>query len=175
MTLAYSINLKRRAVVDVCVLAGLYTMRIIAGGVATGLELSVWLLAFSIFFFFSMAAIKRQAELVDLAERGKLEVSGRGYSVKDLDIISMMSIGSGYMSILVMALYVNSPQVVELYATPAALWGICFILLYWISRMAIITHRGHMDDDPVLFAAKDRNSRICAIVIFVLALGGAVL
>lgn len=174
-TLAYSINLKRRAVVDICVLAGLYTMRIIAGGVATGLELSVWLLAFSIFFFFSMASVKRQAELVDMAKRGKLDAGGRGYTVKDLDIISMMSIGAGYMSILVMALYVNSPAVVELYSTPAALWGVCFILLYWISRIAIITHRGHMDDDPVLFAAKDRNSRVCAVVIFALALGGAVL
>jgi 4-hydroxybenzoate polyprenyltransferase/phosphoserine phosphatase len=174
-TLAYSINLKRRAVVDICVLAGLYTMRIIAGGAATGLELSVWLLAFSIFFFFSMASVKRQAELVDMARRGKLDASGRGYTVEDLDIISMMAVGAGYMSILVMALYVNSPAVVELYSLPAALWGICFILLYWISRVVIITHRGHMDDDPVLFAAKDRNSRICAVVIFALALGGSLL
>ena len=172
-TLAYSLHLKRRAVVDICVLAGLYTMRIIAGGVATGLELSVWLLAFSIFFFFSMAAVKRQAELVDMAERGTLDASGRGYTVKDLDIISMMALASGYVSILVMALYVNSPAVVALYSTPAALWGICFILLYWISRVAMLTHRGHMNDDPVLFAVKDRNSILCAIVIFVLAVIGA--
>lgn len=174
-TLAYSLNLKRRAVVDICVLAGLYTMRIVAGGAATGIELSVWLLAFSIFFFFSMAAVKRQAELVDMAERGKLSASGRGYSVKDVEIISMMALAAGYVSVLVMALYVNSPAVVELYSTPATLWGICFILLYWISRVAIITHRGHMNDDPVLFAAKDRNSRICAVMIFVLAVAGAVM
>jgi len=174
VTLAYSVNLKRRAVVDICVLAGLYTMRIIAGGVATGIELSVWLLAFSIFFFFSMAAIKRQAELVDMAERGQLDASGRGYTVKDLEIVAMMSLGAGYVSVLVMALYVNSPVVMELYSTPAALWGICFVLLYWISRIVMITHRGHMDDDPVLFAAKDRNSRICAVAIFALALIGAV-
>ena len=173
-TLAYSLNLKRRAVVDICVLAGLYTMRIIAGGVATGLELSVWLLAFSIFFFFSMAAIKRQAELVDMAARGKLEASGRGYSVKDLEIISMMALAAGYVSVLVMALYVNSPIVVELYASPPMLWGICFVLLYWISRVAIITNRGHMNDDPVLFAVKDRNSQICAAVIFALAVIGTV-
>ncbi len=175
ITLAYSLNLKRRAVVDICVLAGLYTMRIVAGGVATGIDLSVWLLAFSIFFFFSMAAVKRQAELVDMAERGKLSASGRGYTVKDVEIISMMALAAGYVSVLVMALYVNSPAVVELYSTPATLWGICFILLYWISRVAIITHRGHMNDDPVLFAAKDRNSRICAVMIFVLAVAGAVM
>lgn len=174
-TLAYSINLKRRAVVDICVLAGLYTMRIIAGGVATDIPLSVWLLAFSIFFFFSMAAVKRQAELVDMAERGKLDVSGRGYTVKDLEIISMMALAAGYVSVMVMALYVNSPAIVELYTTPAALWGICFILLYWISRVVMITHRGHMNDDPVLFAARDRNSRICAALIFAMALGGTLL
>jgi 4-hydroxybenzoate polyprenyltransferase/phosphoserine phosphatase len=174
-TLAYSLNLKRRAVVDICVLAGLYTMRIIAGGMATGIELSVWLLAFSIFFFFSMAAIKRQAELVDMADRGKLEASGRGYTVEDLEIISTMALASGYVSILVMALYVNSPVVVELYSTPATLWGICFILLYWISRVAIITNRGHMNDDPVLFAVRDGNSQICAAAIFALAVVGAVM
>jgi hypothetical protein len=78
-------------------------------------------------------------------------------------------------SILVMALYVNSPAVVELYSTPAALWGICFILLYWISRVAILTNRGHMNDDPVLFAVKDRNSQICAAAIFALAVVGAVI
>lgn len=174
-TLAYSLNLKRRAVVDICVLAGLYTMRIIAGGVATGIELSVWLLAFSIFFFFSMAAIKRQAELVDMAERDQLEASGRGYTVKDLEIISMMALASGYVSVLVMTLYVNSPAVVELYSTPATLWGICFILLYWISRVAILTNRGHMNDDPVLFAVRDRNSQICAAAIFAVAVVGAVI
>lgn len=174
-TLAYSITLKRRAIVDICVLAGLYTMRIIAGGMATGIQLSVWLLAFSIFFFFSMAAIKRQAELVDMAERGKLDVSGRGYTVKDLEVVSMMALGAGYVSILVMALYVNSPVVVELYSTPALLWGICFILLYWISRIVMITHRGHMHDDPVLFAAKDRNSQICALMIFACAVTGAII
>lgn len=174
-TLAYSVNLKRRAVVDICVLAGLYTMRIIAGGVATGIELSVWLLAFSIFFFFSMAAIKRQAELVDMAERGKLEASGRGYTVKDLEMMSVMALASGYVSVLVMALYVNSPMVVELYSTPAVLWGICVVLLYWISRMAIVTNRGHMNDDPVLFATRDRNSQICAATIFALAVIGTVL
>lgn len=172
-TLAYSFNLKRRAVVDICVLAGLYTLRIAAGSMATGISLSVWLLAFSIFFFFSMAAIKRQAELVDMSERGKLDVSGRGYTVKDLEIISMMAICAGYVSILVMALYVNSPAVVDLYSAPAALWGICAVLLYWISRIVMVTHRGHMHDDPVIFAAKDRISQICALIMFGFAVVGA--
>ncbi len=172
-TLAYSVNLKRRAILDICVLAGLYTLRIVAGGTATGISLSVWLLAFSIFFFFALAAIKRQAELVDMASRGQLDASGRGYSVGDLQIISMMAIGAGYVSILIMSLYVNSPNVVALYSTPTMLWGISCVLLYWISRLVLVTHRGHMHDDPVIYAAKDRMSQICAVVIFAFALLGA--
>ncbi len=95
LTTAYSMDIKRRVVVDICLLAGLYTMRIIAGGAATNIPLSVWLLAFSIFFFFSLAAVKRQAELVDAADRGELSASGRGYRVGDLPIISMMALAAG--------------------------------------------------------------------------------
>lgn len=175
LTTAYSVNIKRRVVVDICLLAGLYTMRIIAGGAATSVPLSVWLLAFSIFFFFSLAAVKRQAELVDAADRGELSASGRGYRVGDLPIISMMALASGYVSILVMALYVNSPQVLELYAQPAALWGVCCILLYWITRMVMVTHRGDMHDDPIVFAVKDRNSQICLVIILMCGIGGAFL
>ncbi|MEM9580363.1 MAG: prenyltransferase, partial [Pseudomonadota bacterium] len=89
-------------------------------------------------------------------------------------IISMMAIGAGYVSILIMALYVNSPNVVSLYSTPAMLWGISCVLLYWISRLVLVTHRGHMHDDPVIYAAKDRMSQVCAVVIFAFALLGAI-
>ena len=156
-------------------LAGLYTMRILAGGVATGIELSVWLFAFSIFFFFSLAAVKRQAELVDMAERGTLTAKGRGYHVEDMPIISMVGLAAGYISVLVMALYVNSPAVRELYALPDALWGICCVLLYWLTRMALLTHRGSMHDDPVVFAAKDRVSQLCFVVMLGFGVTGALL
>ncbi|TCM78977.1 UbiA family prenyltransferase [Rhodovulum steppense] len=165
LTTAYSLALKRRVVIDICVLAGLYTLRIIAGGVATGLTLSVWILAFSIFFFFALAAVKRQAELVDSGRRGKLAASGRGYAVEDLPVISMMAIGAGYVSVLVMALYVNAPSTQELYTRPEALWGICCVLLYWISRTVLLAHRGQMHDDPVVYAAKDRISLLCFLLI----------
>ena len=175
LTTAYSLTLKRKIVLDICVLAGLYTMRIIAGGVATGIELSVWLLAFSIFFFLSLAAVKRQAELVDMAERGTLTAKGRGYHVADLPIISMVGLAAGYIAVLVMALYVNSPTVQELYAFPYALWGICCVLLYWLTRMVLITHRGAMHDDPVVFAAKDRVSQLCFVVMLGFGVTGALL
>lgn len=171
LTTAYSIYLKRVVVIDICVLAGLYTARIIAGGLATEIQLSMWLLGFSTFFFFSLAAVKRQAELVDSIERGKLNPAGRGYQVADVPIVSMIALGSGYVSVLVLALYVNSPSVRELYLQPRALAGICGVLLYWVTYMVMVTHRGAMHDDPLVFAAKDRNSQICFL--FVLAFGAA--
>ena len=95
--------------------------------------------------------------------------------MEDLAILSMMAIASGYVSVLVMALYISSPAVLELYPFPAALWGICCILLYWVSRMVLVTHRGHMHDDPIVYAARDRVSRACFLLILVFVLGGAAL
>ncbi|MQB13464.1 UbiA family prenyltransferase [Agrobacterium sp. ICMP 6402] len=175
LTTAYSLYLKRLIVVDICMLAALYTIRIFAGSVATSIGISIWLLAFSVFFFLSLAAIKRQAELIDSAERGNLKPSGRGYHVDDLPIISMIAIAAGYVSVLVMTLYVNSPAVMELYARPEALWGVCAILLYWITRAVMIAHRGLMHDDPVVYAAKDGTSQICALIILAFTLGSALL
>lgn len=172
-TLAYSFALKRRLVIDICVLAVLYTFRIIAGGAATGIPLSVWLLAFSVFFFLSLAAVKRQAELVDGISRGNVKAIGRGYTTDDLPIVSMMSISAAYVSVLVMALYLNSPAVSQLYATPPLLWGICLVLLYWLSRMVMVTHRGQMHDDPIVYAVKDKVSLLCFAIILVIAAAGA--
>jgi len=175
LTSIYSLLLKRKIVVDICTLAGLYTIRIVAGGGASGIELSVWLCAFSIFFFLSLAAIKRQAELIDLEKRGVLTAKGRGYEVEDLPIISTISLVAGYISVLILALYVNSANVQELYAFPYALWGICCVLLYWLTRMVLITHRGYMHDDPVFFILKDKLSKICFVVMFGFVMAGALL
>lgn len=175
ISLAYSLVLKRKVVIDICILAGLYTMRILAGGFATGIELSIWLLAFSVFFFLSLAAVKRQAELVDLAEGDKMLVTGRGYKVQDLPIITIISMTSGYISVFVLMLYINSPNVINLYQTPEILLGICCILLYWLTRTVLVTQRGSMHDDPVVFAAKDRISQICFIIILGLVISGALL
>lgn len=175
LSTAYSLSLKRRAILDICVLAGLYTLRIVAGAIASEIMLSVWLLAFAIFFFFSLAALKRQAELVDMARRKVLTNMGRGYHLNDLPIISAVALASGYMSVLVMALYVNSPSVVELYNYPPALWGICAVLLYWLTRMVLVTHRGEMHDDPVLFAVHDRVSQGALVAVLGFAVLGAVL
>lgn len=175
LTVAYSLVFKRRLIIDICVLAGLYTLRIIAGAAATGIHLTVWLLAFSLFLFLSLAAVKRQAELVDMSRRGLLTTMGRGYHINDLPIISTIAIAAGFLSVLVLALYINSPGVVELYAQPSLFWGVCCILLYWVSRMVMTAHRGCMHDDPIIFALKDRVSRISILLCAVLAAAAALL
>ena len=175
LTTAYSLHIKRQPILDICTLALLYTLRIVAGGAATGIPLSVWLLAFSIFFFFALAAVKRQAELSDNLERGTLSAPGRGYHVNDLPLLSQIGISSGYVAVMVMALYLNSPNVTEIYSRPAALWGICLVLLYWITRIVMVTHRGEMHDDPVVYAARDRVSLLCGALIFGFGIAGAIL
>jgi 4-hydroxybenzoate polyprenyltransferase len=174
ITTAYSFDLKRRIVVDICTLAGLYTLRIVAGGASTDTPLSVWILAFSIFFFFSLAAVKRQAELVGMDEDAEGTAHGRSYVRSDLPLVTQMSIASGYLSVLVIALYFNSDAVRELYDRTQFLWGIPLILLYWISRMVMMTHRGWMHDDPIVYAVRDRMSQICVGLILLLAVFGSI-
>ena len=168
-TTAYSLSLKRYTIIDICVLAGLYTIRVLAGGVATGLPISVWLLAFSLFIFFSLAAVKRQAELVDAVRAGKLKIAGRGYHPEDLELVSQMATASGLVSVLVMTLYLSSDAVTRIYHRPEALWGVTPVLLFWISRVVFKAHRGEMHDDPIVFAAKDRVSMICGALVLIFA------
>lgn len=175
LTTAYSLALKRRLVIDICTLAGLYTIRIVAGAAATGIPLSEWLLGFSVFFFMSLAAVKRQAELVDTVASGRESAAGRAYHGDDLPIVSTMAIAAGYGSVLLLALYLNSPAVKTLYAQPLLLWGVLPVLLYWVSRMVMRAHRGQMDDDPIVFAVRDRVSQFCGVAVAVLALAGSLL
>jgi 4-hydroxybenzoate polyprenyltransferase len=153
-TLAYSLRLKRMPVLDVLVLAGLYTARIYAGAFAGGVPVSEWLASFSLFFFLSLAMLKRASELAGAAEA----VPGRGYAAGDRIPIAAMGIASGYVSVLVLALYVTSQDVRRLYSHPAWLWMLCVLVLYWISRMWLLAWRGEVDDDPVVFAIRDGTS-----------------
>lgn len=153
-TFAYSLWLKRKLIVDVLMLAGLYTVRIVAGGAATGIVLSPWLLAFSMFIFLALAAVKRQAELTDQQITGRAS-SGRAYMVEDLPILRGMALSASNAAILVLALYISSDAVQRLYARPEWLWLVCPLLLYWLLRMVMTTHRGRMTDDPIVFAARD--------------------
>lgn len=165
MTIAYSFKLKRVVMVDVITLAALYTVRIVAGAAAVGVALSFWLLSFSVFVFLSLAIVKRYTELMKLREKSVKKTLGRGYQVEDLELLSSLGGSSGYLSVLVLALYINSGDVNGLYAQPQLMWPVCLVMLYWISRIWIIAHRGNMDDDPIVFALKDRVSLVCGALI----------
>ncbi|MHB8321194.1 MAG: UbiA family prenyltransferase [Acidithiobacillus sp.] len=165
LTLSYSFWLKAIVLLDALLLAGLYTVRIIGGMAATQIGPSFWLLTFSIFLFFSLALIKRYSELLALKQRGQLTTHGRGYHVEDLVMLMGFGVACGFMAVLVSALYINSDKVKVLYHHPAFLWLVSPILLYWISRIWLIAHRGGMHDDPVVFAAKDKGSWAVAAVI----------
>ena len=157
LTTAYSFSLKRKPMVDVICLATLYSLRIFAGGAAVSVTISPWLLAFSMFFFLSLAFAKRYTEL-ELAQEADGNLANRGYLAPDLDLIRTMGPASGLLSVLVFCLYINSPDVRALYHRPELLWLACPFLLYWISRLWLFACRGFLEDDPVLFALRDRNS-----------------
>ena len=158
LSAAYSFKLKRVVLLDVSILAVLYTLRIIAGTFAVSLDLSYWLIIFSIFMFTSLAMVKRVSELYNLMLQDKEKVEGRGYVVKDREIILALGSASGFVSILVFALYIHDPFIVQRYTQPEWLWLIVPALLYWIGRVWIIAHRGKMDEDPIVFALHDKLS-----------------
>lgn len=149
--LAYSFFLKRRVVADVVLLAGLYTARIFAGGFATGIEVSEWLASFSMFLFLSLALVKRASELV----QADGDLPGRDYRLVDREAVLSMGTAAGYLSVLVLALYVTHADVRRFYSHPAWLWALCPLVLYWISRLWVRARRGEVDGDPVVFALGD--------------------
>lgn len=165
LTMAYSFLLKRRVMLDVVVLAMLYTARIIAGTAAFGMPLTFWLLAFSMFLFLSLALVKRYAELHATRAAGGAKARGRGYVADDLSMIAPLGAASGYLSVLVLAMYIQDGNTMHLYRYPQVIWLACPLLLYWISRTWLITHRGLMHDDPVVFAAKDRVSLVTVALV----------
>ncbi|MBK6981618.1 MAG: UbiA family prenyltransferase [Betaproteobacteria bacterium] len=160
MTILYSVWLKREAVLDVLTLTLLYTLRVFAGAAAIGVTLSPWLLGFSVFMFLSLALIKRHRELADLAVLGTGEsvVAGRGYRAGDLLPVGMLGIASGYLSVLVFALFITGLDTLSQYRLPEVLWAAPFVLLYWISRAWLLAYRGDIGADPIDFAMRDPPS-----------------
>ena len=162
-TLTYSLYFKRWLLIDVLMLAGLYTHRILAGGIATEIPISAWLLAFSMFLFLSLAFAKRYVELAVLEADGKIK--NRNYYKADLQIVGSLGTASGLLAAMVFSLYVENGAHQGTYREPVLLWLAVPVLLYWVSRIWIITGRGLMQDDPVKFALKDKISLMCALLI----------
>ena len=174
LTCAYSWVLKRLVLVDCLTLAVLYTLRIVAGAAAAGHNLSFWLLAFSVFLFLSLAFVKRYAELEVQMLNGKGGAHGRGYRTADAPLIQTMGIVSGYAAVLVLALYLNSDAVIQLYTRPEMVWGAVPIMLFWVSWIWMQAHRGKMHDDPLVFAIKDRASLVCGALFAAVLYAGSV-
>jgi 4-hydroxybenzoate polyprenyltransferase/phosphoserine phosphatase len=169
-TLAYSLRLKRSVLVDVIVLSGLYTIRIIAGSAASGIAVSTWLGSFSIFFFLSLAFVKRFAELESLRERGGVSAGGRGYHVADIEQLRSFGSASGYASVVVLTLYISTLDAAHLYQHTRRLWLLVPVLLLWISRLWLMASRGHLNEDPVVYAITDRRSLLLGLVVVAIVL-----
>jgi 4-hydroxybenzoate polyprenyltransferase/phosphoserine phosphatase len=169
-TLAYSLRLKRAVLVDVIVLSGLYTIRIVAGSAATGIAVSTWLASFSIFFFLSLAFVKRFAELENLRERGGVSIGGRGYHIADIEQLRSFGSASGYASVVVLTLYISNLDAAQLYRHTNRLWLMVPVLLLWISRLWLLASRGELDEDPVVYAITDRRSLLLGVIVVLIVL-----
>ena len=163
LTTAYSWVLKKYVVIDVLILSLLYTLRILAGAVAIGVTTSSWLLAFSVFMFLSLALVKRCAELVFLGQTGAQATPGRDYRVTDLAVLWPLGVGAALCAVVVFGLFINASETQTRYGTPQLLWLVALGLIYWLARLWIKTSRGEMHDDPMVYAIKDRGSRITVI------------
>lgn len=159
-TIAYSLVLKRLLMVDIVTLAILYSMRILGGGASTHITPSFWLLAFSFFIFLSLALLKRHSELLNLHHSGKHSTHGRGYTTADRAVIAMMGVNSAFLSVLIFMLYFNSEAVLDLYRRPAFLLGIVPLLVFWLGRLWVLSSRGEVNEDPVLYVSKDPTSLV---------------
>jgi 4-hydroxybenzoate polyprenyltransferase len=175
LAIFYSWLFKHRLLVDVFLLVGLYTLRVLAGGAAARVPVTAWLLAFCMFLFLSLAFLKRYAELMRLERESATAARGRAYRVEDLGIIESVGPASGYLAVLVLALYINqSQQALQLYRSPGALWLMCPVLLYWLTRLWFVAKRQGMSEDPVLYAITDRVSwGVAAAVAVILGLAWA--
>lgn len=168
LTMAYSLYVRKVVLLDVIFLAGLYSMRIMAGSAAIGVRPSQWLLAFSTFLFFSLALVKRYGELVIMKRQDGDHAKSRGYELGDGELLAAMGAASGYVAVLVLALYVESDTAQSIYGRPELMWFICPLLLYWVSHIWLFAHRGKMPDDPVVFATHDRVS--CVLIALMVAI-----
>jgi 4-hydroxybenzoate polyprenyltransferase len=167
---AYSLSLKKVVLLDVLILASLYTLRIIEGGEAIAIWPSVWLAAFSMFLFISLALIKRYTELITMRSVDGDHATARGYELSDAELLASKGTASGYAAVVILSLYIASGAVKTLYSTHQVLWFVCPLLLYWIGHLWLVAHRGEMLDDPLVFAMRNRTSLILILLMLATAL-----
>lgn len=170
LNVAYSLWLKPIPILDVLILAGLYTLRIIAGSAAINVWPSSWLLAFSMFLFLSLALVKRYGELMAMRAVDGAKAKARGYRLDDAELLAALGGGAGYLAVLVLALYIEGAAR-AFYSRPQLIWVLCVLLLYWISHLWLMAHRKQMHDDPLVFAVRDRTSQLLLALMGVVVIG----
>ncbi len=163
LNLLYSFYWKEQIILDVILLGSFYTLRILAGGYATETQVSAWLLSFSTFFFFGLAMVKRYTEILKLRD-GHKNPFGRGYCREDYLPVFVLGVGSSLLALLVLSLYFNSTDVAALYSHSKRMWLLVPLLLFWTSRLWLLAHRGNINDDPVVFAIRDRVSWLTGVM-----------
>jgi 4-hydroxybenzoate polyprenyltransferase len=169
-TIAYSVFLKTQPLLDVICLAGLYGIRVWAGGAATAIPISAWTMAFVMFLFFSLALAKRYSELYNLTVKQERWAERRGYETSDMPCLQTLGISSGMLAVLVLALYIHSNEITALYRRPETLWLLCPLIGYWMGRLWLLASRGRMNEDPVVFAFRDGTTYLVgAAVLAVIA------
>jgi len=173
-TLSYSLYFKRVVLIDVILLSGLYTLRMLAGGAATGVTFSPWLAAFSIFLFLSLAMVKRFSELQNIRAQGNTLSNGRGYLLADIEQIRSFGTASAYASVVVFAFYIYGSGATGLYHHPSRMWLMTPLMILWLSRVWLLASRGELDEDPVIFAVTDRMSLLIGLCIALIAVLAAV-
>jgi 4-hydroxybenzoate polyprenyltransferase/phosphoserine phosphatase len=171
LTTSYSLVFKHYVLIDVLMLAVLYTVRILAGAIALEASISAWLLAFSLLIFYSLAILKRCAELISLQQcKGKV-TAGRDYRVTDLAVLWPLGIGASLSSVVVFCLFIQAADTQSSYVNPTLLWGVVLAMLYWLSRLWVKTSRAEMHDDPLVYAIKDRGCRITIAAMVAFTIG----
>jgi 4-hydroxybenzoate polyprenyltransferase len=165
VTIAYSSYLKRVALVDVLVLSGLYTLRLLAGAAATATPISQWLAGFAVFLFLSLGFVKRFAELESLRIRDQQPHNGRSYLITDLPQLRSFGTTSAYAAVVIFAIYIGGTDVMALYAHPSRLWMVAPFMLLWLSRIWLLASRGELNEDPVIFAMTDRVSLLIGFAV----------
>ncbi|MGB7134981.1 MAG: prenyltransferase, partial [Acidobacteriaceae bacterium] len=172
-TLSYSLYLKRVVLVDVLLLSGLYTVRLLAGAAATVVPISPWLGAFALFLFLSLAMVKRFSELQNTRARGQVPATGRGYLLGDIEQLRSFGTASAYAAVVVFSFYIGAHDVTALYQHADRLWLITPLMIWWLSRVWLLASRGELDEDPVIFAVTDRLSLLTGAAVVAIAASAA--
>ncbi len=168
-TLSYSFYFKRIVLIDVLLLSGLYTIRLLAGAAAARVPISPWLAGFSIFLFLSLAMVKRFSEMQNLRTAGAVPSNGRGYLISDIEQLRSFGTSAAYAAVVVFSFYISSLAGSKLYLHAQRLWLITPLMIFWLSRVWLLASRGEMDEDPVIFAVTDKPSLVIGFAVAAIA------